>query len=56
MIDLVLKGKITFKGSEDKFLEDFGKFLDSHQATFDGTYRVYQFDDCEIISDEETGN
>ena len=29
MVDLVLKGKITFKGNEDKFLEDFDKFLSS---------------------------
>ena len=56
MTELVLKGKIFFTANEDKFLEDFDKLLATHNATFDGVAKVYSFDDCEIISDEKTGN
>lgn len=57
MIDLVLKGKICFpENNEDEILRDFDIFLAEHKAHFDGTARVYQFDNCEIVSDEEAGN
>ena len=53
MIDLVLKGKICFPGNnEDEILRDFNKFLADHKATFEGTARVYPFDDCEIVNEE----
>lgn len=56
MTDIVIKGKIHVPGSEDLFCEDFDKLLQRHNAMFDGSIKVYQFDDCEIISNEETGN
>jgi hypothetical protein len=56
MTDIVIKGKIHVPGSEDLFCEDFDKLLQKHNAMFDGSIKVYQFDDCEIISNEETGN
>lgn len=55
MIDLILKGKICFPGNdEDQILKDFDKFLADHDAVFDGTARIYPFDDCEVLVDEET--
>lgn len=53
MVDLVIKGKIFIPGNEDAFCEDFDKFLDDHKAHFDGSIKIYQFDDCEIVSDEK---
>lgn len=56
MVDLVIKGEISIPGNEDAFCKDFDMILGKHQARFNGTIKVYQFDDCEVVSDEETGN
>lgn len=55
MTDIVIKGKIHVPENEDLFYEDFDKLLQKHQAIFNGSIKAYQFDDCEIISDEKTG-
>jgi hypothetical protein len=53
MTDVVIKGKIYVPGIEDLFYEDFDKLLQKHDARFDGSIKAYQFDDCEVISDEK---
>ena len=53
MTDVVIKGKIYVPGNEDLFYEDFDKLLQKHDAHFDGSIKAYQFDDCEVISDEK---
>lgn len=53
MTDVVIKGKIYVPGNEDLFYEDFDKLLQKHDACFDGSIKAYQFDDCEVISDEK---
>ena len=53
MTDVVIKGKIYVPGNEDSFYEDFDKLLQKHDARFDGSIKAYQFDDCEVISDEK---
>lgn len=55
MTDIVIKGKIYVPENEDLFYEDFDKLLQKHNAHFKGSIKAYQFDDCEIISNEETG-
>lgn len=56
MVDLVFKGKVIIPQNEDDFLKDFDILLQKHNARFIGDAKVYQFDDCEVISYEETGN
>lgn len=56
MVDLIFKGKISIPGDEENFLKDFDSLLEKHHASFTGDAKVYQFDDCEVISYEETGN
>ena len=56
MQEIVFKGKINVPSDEDLFLKDFDELLEKHRASFTGSVQVYQFDDCEIISDGETGN
>ena len=53
MTDVVIKGKIYVPGNEDLFYEDFDKLLQKYDARFDGSIKAYQFDDCEVISDEK---
>ena len=56
MTEIIFKGKISVPENEDLFLKDFDALLGSHSASFHGSIKAYQFDDCEIISDEEAGN
>lgn len=56
MTEIVFKGTISIPENEDLFLRDFDALLGAHNASFHGTVKAYQFDDCEIISDEEAGN
>lgn len=54
MIDIVFNGAIQINNDQEKtFLEDFDKFLSTHNARFKGTIRAFEFDEAEIIEEVE---
>lgn len=57
MTDLIFNGKITISSDKrDEFLRSFNDLLASNNLQFNGTVNAYEFDDCEIIEDEENSN
>lgn len=57
MIDIILKGKISISSeNRDKFLRAFDDLLVQNNATYIGTVKSYEFDEVEIVEDEETDN
>ena len=51
MIDYIFKGVISIDTTDDAFVKDFNKFLESNKAKFKGTLEVIKYDDAEIVDD-----
>ena len=57
MTDLIFKGKVSLENKQrDSFIRAFNDLLVSYNAQFSGEVKSFEFDDCEIIEDEETSN
>lgn len=57
MTDLIFKGKVSLENKQrDNFIRAFNDLLVSYNAQFSGEVKSFEFDDCEIIEDEETSN
>lgn len=54
MIDISLNGTISIPNEfVDKFIKDLDEFLINHNSQFHGSIRYHEFDDCEIIEENE---
>jgi hypothetical protein len=57
MIQIIFKGKFELEEKNSSaFIQDIENLLKKHNCTFYGSINSFQFDDCEIIADEETTN
>ena len=57
MLDVIFKGRVTLdKEQKDEFLRNFQDILNKHNAQFFGECSIFEFDDCEIITDEENND
>lgn len=57
MIQIVFKGKFSFDDSNSSdFIKDVEDLVVKHKGTYVGMISRFQFDDCEIIEDEEDNN
>ncbi len=57
MTDLIFKGKVSLKNIQrDNFVRAFNDLLTKYDATFSGEVKSFEFDECEIIEDEEIIN
>lgn len=54
MTDISLNGTISVPNEfKDKFIEDLNEFLINHNSQFNGSIRYHEFDDYEIIEEDE---
>lgn len=53
MVDITINGSITFPKYPDEFSKDFNDLLSKYSAHFHGRIQSYEFDEAEIVIDEE---
>jgi len=51
--EVIIRGSVSTKDPK-KFINEFNDLLKNTNSTFSGQSFVYEFDDAEIIEDEET--
>lgn len=52
-IEIILRGKVCTNDSQ-KFIDGFNKLLSDTNSKFFGQSFIHEFDDAEIIEDEES--
>lgn len=57
MVDIIIHGKATFQKEQvQEFLKDLDALFVKYETRFHGNIQSYEFEECELIIDEETNN